>query len=105
MNSTTHEGLLKCDEDWIVALEAYLIQGNVRAMDMVVIPLTYVLSERVFERTLRLTRPGGLVVVLGTLGADVQPYRDQWNDRIFRDERVVPATVPLGAGITLLLVK
>ena len=96
-------GMVHCDEDMASALQAQLALGEAQHFDLLVVPMREALSERVYERLLRLVRVGGVIAVLGSLAEVYAAYREEWDDRVLQDERVDVAVLPLAAGVTLLL--
>ena len=79
--------------------------------DLVLIQTSYVEYPSYVEHVLRLLRPGGLLVALGTLGLgrvaegsardDVTDALREFNRTIADAKRLLPTLLPIDAGVTL----
>lgn len=96
-------------------MEALLEEGEAGAFDLVFIDADRENLERYYELSLKLLRPGGLIVIDNVLWfgrvADAE-NRDpdtllirELNQRLHGDERVDLSIVPVGDGLTLALKK
>lgn len=92
-------------------LDALLDEGQAGRYDLAFIDADKESYLDYYERTLRLLRPGGLVIVDNTLwygrvadpeiaDADTVALR-HFNEHLHRDERVDLSLVPIGDGLTL----
>ncbi|MGB5102370.1 MAG: class I SAM-dependent methyltransferase [Steroidobacteraceae bacterium] len=92
-------------------LDGLLDEGQAGRYDLAFIDAEKESYVAYYERTLRLLRPGGLVIVDNTLwdGKVADPeYADEdtvalrhFNEHLHRDERVDLSLVPVGDGLTL----
>jgi len=95
----------------LATLDALLDEGQAGRYDLAFIDADKESYVAYYERTLRLLRPGGLVIVDNTLwnGRVADPeYADadtvamrHFNEHLHRDERVDLSLVPIGDGLTL----
>ncbi|MFW5814943.1 MAG: class I SAM-dependent methyltransferase [Spirochaetota bacterium] len=96
------------------SLDAMIEAGEHESFDFAFIDADKPNYVRYYERAMRLVRPGGLIAVDNTLwqgkiavtATDAHAAAIQkLNDRVYGDERVHPALVNVGDGMTLALKK
>jgi predicted O-methyltransferase YrrM len=93
-------------------LDACLAGGEIGQYDMAFIDADKPNYSRYYERVLRLTRPGGLILIDNTLwgGRVAEPMVDDedtaairiLNDRLHVDERITLSMLPVADGLTLI---
>lgn len=92
-------------------LDALLRDGRENSFDFVFIDADKVNYRHYYERSLKLVRPGGLIVVDNVLwgGSVADPHDHEpntvairaFNEALHRDERVDLSLLPVGDGLTL----
>lgn len=91
-------------------LDARIAAGEAGSYDFAFIDADKSGYDGYYERCMRLVRKGGLIAFDNTLwgGAVAEPARDDdtralqaLNDRLYADERIDMAMVPIGDGLTL----
>lgn len=94
----------------LATLDARIAAGEAGSYDFAFIDADKTGYDAYYERCLRLVRQGGLIAFDNTLwsGAVAEPARDDdtralqaLNDRLYADERIDMAMVPIGDGLTL----
>ena len=93
------------------SLDALLEEGSAESFDLAFIDADKKSYDAYYERTLRLVRPGGLILLDNVLwGGAVADPADQdkqtvalrrLNAKLHRDERISLALLPLGDGLTV----
>ena len=93
------------------SLDALLEEGSAESFDLAFIDADKKSYDAYYERTLRLVRPGGLILLDNVLwGGAVADPADQdkqtvalrrLNAQLHRDERISLALLPLGDGLTV----
>lgn len=101
----------------IITMDEMLANGAANTFDMAFIDADKPPTPHYFERCLKLVRSGGLIAIdnillNGRIINDVNEHspashailRD-FNAHLPHDERIIPLTLPLGDGLTLILKK
>lgn len=98
----------------LITLDNLLAQGRRNHYDLALIDADKPPTPHYFERCLQLVRPGGVIAIDNVLlnGRVLHSNRDhppsvavlrQFNAGLAHDSRIVPLTLPVGDGLTLLL--
>ena len=101
----------------LITMDELIAQGQGGSYDMALIDADKPPTPHYFERALQLVRPGGIIAIDNVLlggrvmeeaGRDRPPSTavlQDFNRRLPLDRRIVPITLPVGDGLTLLLKK
>ena len=101
----------------IITLDELIAQGKAGSYDMIFIDADKPPTPHYYERSLKLIRSGGIIAIDNLLlgGRIIQPTNERspasqailqtFNASLPRDNRIIPLTLPLGDGLTLLLKK
>ena len=101
----------------IITLDELLAQGKAGSYDMIFIDADKLPTPHYYERSLKLIRSGGIIAIDNLLlgGRIIQPTSERspasqailqtFNASLPQDNRIIPLTLPLGDGLTLLLKK
>lgn len=101
----------------LITLQELLDNGEAESYDMAFIDADKPPTPHYFESCLKLVRRGGVIIIDNILlnGRIIQPIGEnsppshailrQFNANLPYDERVMPLTLPLGDGLTLLMKK
>ena len=101
----------------IITLDELIAQGKAGSYDMIFIDADKPPTPHYYERSLKLIRSGGIIAIDNLLlgGRIIQPSSERspasqailqtFNASLPRDNRIIPLTLPLGDGLTLLLKK
>ena len=101
----------------IITLDELLAQGKADRYDMIFIDADKPPTPHYYERSLKLIRSGGIIAIDNLLlgGRIIQTTHERspasqailqtFNASLPQDNRIIPLTLPLGDGLTLLLKK
>lgn len=101
----------------LLTLDDLIAQGKSGSYDLALIDADKAPTPQYFERCLQLVRHGGVVAIDNVLlnGRVIHqtdgnappslPVLQQFNRKLPHDKRIVPITLPIGDGLTLLLKK
>lgn len=100
----------------IITMDQLLAQGKANMFDMAFIDADKPTTPQYFERCLSLIRSGGIIAIDNVLLGgritknqnNLSPSHDilrSFNAQLSRDHRIVPITLPLGDGLTLIQKK
>lgn len=101
----------------IITLDHLIANGAAQSYDLALIDADKPPTPHYYERCLKLVRSGGVIAIdnvllNGRIIHDVQndsppshTILRQFNNSLATDQRVIPLTLPLGDGLTLLLKK
>ena len=101
----------------LLTLDGLIAQGLENTYDMALIDADKPPTPQYYERCLQLVRSGGIIAIDNLLlgGRIIQPTNERspasqailqtFNASLPRDNRIIPLTLPLGDGLTLLLKK
>ena len=101
----------------IITLDELIAQGKAGSYDMIFIDADKPPTPHYYERSLKLVRSGGIIAIDNLLlnGRVIQSPAERspasqailqtFNAGLPRDNRIIPLTLPLGDGLTLLLKK
>lgn len=101
----------------LITIQELLANGEAESYDMALIDADKPPTPHYFESCLKLVRSGGIIAIDNILlnGRITQPIHDhsppshailqQFNANLPHDSRIIPFTLPLGDGLTLLIKK